>query len=550
MTAYKIWECVVCGFIYDESEGLPSEGIAAGTRWEDVPDDWLCPECGVGKLDFDMIEVKHISAAVAATTDTSAQAPVMQVTTTSTSAVISGEPLKVWECIVCGWQYDEALGWPEDGIAPGTRWEDIPDDWVCPECGVGKCDFEMVAISESAAPAVAEIDTTTVSTNAFDNLDGSLAPLVIVGSGLAGYNLARQYRQLNTTRPVVMLSQDDASFYSKPALSTGMHKGKSAKALVTKEADTMAMELALDIRSFCDVQSIETASHTVRTNRGDFHYHQLVLATGSLAIRPPMDGDAANKVFQVNNLQEYATFRAAMAGTKRLVIIGAGLIGAEFCNDLVLSGFQIDIIDPLPHMIGNLLPAAASKRLEEAYRGLGVTMHFGQTANRVDNHGRGYKVTLANGEVLECDAVLSAVGVRPNTALAEMAGINVARGIVTDTKGQTSAEHVYALGDCAELGGQVRLYVAPLVTSADAIASTLNGQSKTIELPPTPVTIKTTHHPVVVLPVAREAKGEWVIDSDSASGVAARFIDANQRVLGFALTGDCTSQKDRYLNLL
>ena len=53
---------------------------------------------------------------------------------------------KKWECIVCGWIYDEELGWPEDGIEAGTRWEDIPEDWVCPECGVGKEDFDMIEI--------------------------------------------------------------------------------------------------------------------------------------------------------------------------------------------------------------------------------------------------------------------------------------------------------------------------------------------------------------------------------------------------------------------
>ena len=55
--AYKKYECVICGFIYDEEKGLPEEGIAAGTRWEDVPEDWLCPDCGVGKMDFEMIEI-------------------------------------------------------------------------------------------------------------------------------------------------------------------------------------------------------------------------------------------------------------------------------------------------------------------------------------------------------------------------------------------------------------------------------------------------------------------------------------------------------------
>ena len=55
-----------------------------------------------------------------------------------------GRCMNKWQCIVCGFIYDEAEGWPEDGIAPGTRWEDVPDDWECPDCGVGKDDFEMI----------------------------------------------------------------------------------------------------------------------------------------------------------------------------------------------------------------------------------------------------------------------------------------------------------------------------------------------------------------------------------------------------------------------
>ena len=548
MTTYKVWECIVCGFIYDESVGLPEEGFAPGTRWEDIPDDWLCPECGVGKMDFEMIEVKQVAAAVAATSTSVTSTTTASDEIAPVSIPHDGEPYKVWECIVCGWEYDEALGWPEDGIAPGTRWEDVPEDWVCPECGVGKLDFEMVAVSEHEpdAPAIGE----AIEKTAFEELDNTLAPVVIIGSGLAGYNLARMYRQQNKQRPLLMLSQDDASFYSKPALSTGMNKGKTAIGLVTKEAEHMARDLGMDIRPFCDVNAIDPEAQSVTTNHGVFIYHQLVLATGSVAIRPPMQGDAANKVHQVNNLHEYAAFRAAMAGAKRVVIIGAGLIGAEFCNDLVLSGHHVDIIDPLPHMLGNLIPAQASQVIEQAYRDMGVNMHFGLTAQRVDQHGRSYRVTLANGETIDCDAVLSAVGVRPNTVLAEASGITKARGIVTNEYGQTNHSNIYALGDCAEMGGQVRLYVAPLVTSAEAISATLNGNSKAIELPTIPVTIKTTHHPVVVVPVARDADGEWIVDQRSNEGVAARFVAPNGQVQGFALTGKCTVEKDRYSTML
>jgi len=54
---YRKYECVICGFIYDEAEGLPDDGIPAGTRWDDIPEDWECPDCGIGKADFDLMDV-------------------------------------------------------------------------------------------------------------------------------------------------------------------------------------------------------------------------------------------------------------------------------------------------------------------------------------------------------------------------------------------------------------------------------------------------------------------------------------------------------------
>src|SRR5512139_3879379 len=93
-----------------------------------------------------------------------------------------------WECIVCGWVYDEAKGWPDDGIAAGTRWEDVPGDWLCPDCGVGKEDFEL--IDDTPLPAVPhhqEADTVSLK-----------HPVIIIGTGLAGYNLAREFRKLDS----------------------------------------------------------------------------------------------------------------------------------------------------------------------------------------------------------------------------------------------------------------------------------------------------------------------------------------------------------------
>lgn len=90
--------------------------------------------------------------------------------------------MRKWLCIVCGWIYDEAKGWPADGIAPGTKWEDIPDDWMCPECQVGKADFEMLDITDIEEDEIPQVAAAAV-----------IEPVVIIGSGHAGYHVASIY---------------------------------------------------------------------------------------------------------------------------------------------------------------------------------------------------------------------------------------------------------------------------------------------------------------------------------------------------------------------
>ena len=124
-----------------------------------------------------------------------------------------------WECIVCGLVYDEKEGWPDDGIAPGTRWEDVPEDWLCPDCGVGKEDFELIEqgpVDETPHHEEPEVDKVT-------------APVVIIGTGLAGYGLAREFRKHDTETPLILITSDDGRSYSKPMLSTGYTKSLSAE---------------------------------------------------------------------------------------------------------------------------------------------------------------------------------------------------------------------------------------------------------------------------------------------------------------------------------
>ena len=443
-----------------------------------------------------------------------------------------------WECIVCGLIYDEKEGWPEDGIAPGTKWEDVPDDWTCPDCGVGKEDFELIPGSEDEDTATEEADAESTS-------DTSARSIVVIGSGLAGYGLVRELRRKDEAVAITVLTSDGGEGYSKPMISTGYTKDLNADKLAAQSAEELAEQLNVTVLTRTRVASIDTQSQTVHLEGGEsLPYSDLVLALGAELIRPPIGGDAAEDVLGVKDLDDYRRFQDLLAakGAKKVAIIGAGLIGCEFTNDLLNGGFTVEAVDPMGWCLPTLLPEQSGRAVQAALEEKGATFHFGPLATEVNRAGEGYAVTLNNGDTIEADAVLCAVGVRPRTTLASEAGIEVNRGIVTDRQLRTNAPNVFAMGDCAEVAGHVLVYVAPLMAAARALAATLAGEPTDVSYPAMPVAIKTPACPVVVSPPAKDADGEWHFEGD-APDIKALFRSGSGELLGFALTGQAVKER-------
>ncbi len=367
------------------------------------------------------------------------------------------------------------------------------------------------------------------------------SPIVIVGSGLAGYGVARELRKLDSARELVVVSRDDARAYSKPMLSNAFASGKTPDQLGGASADDMAAQLRARVLPNTEVWTIDSARRLLEVDGRTLTYSKLVLALGADPIQVPLAGDAANIVHRVNDLTSYARFRESVAGGRRIVLLGAGLIGCEFANDLATAGYSVDVIDPAPRPLGRLLPESAADRVRVALEALGVRWHLGTTATAVSRASQGLNVALANGENLAADAVLSAIGLRPRTGLAREAGLSVNRGIVTDRFLATSAPDVYALGDCAEVDGQVLPFVAPIMHAARALARTLTGTPTAVAYPAMPVVVKTPAMPVVVAPPPRP-EGAWQLETDAA-GLEARFVDDAGTLAGFALVGAATSRR-------
>lgn len=368
------------------------------------------------------------------------------------------------------------------------------------------------------------------------------APVVIIGTGLAGYNLAREFRKLDTQTPLLLITADDGRSYSKPLLSTGFAANKNAESLGMATAGAMAEQLNAEIRIHTRVTRLDPANRRVWIGNEPVSYRDLVLAWGAQTIQVPVAGDAADAVFPINDLHDYGRFRAAVAGKRRVLILGAGLIGCEFANDLLLGGHEVDLVAPSEQVMPGLLPLQAAQAVRRGLEGIGARFHLGATLQRLERSDDGLQAQLSDGNRRACDLVVSAVGLRPRTELAAEAGLEVKRGIVVDRLLQTSAAHVYALGDCAEVEGLNLLYVMPLMAGARALAKTLFGNPTFVSYGPMPVTVKTPACPVVVSLPALDSVGSWTVEAEG-NDVKALYLGASGQLLGYALTGAAVQER-------
>ena len=287
----------------------------------------------------------------------------------------------------------------------------------------------------------------------------------------------------------------------------------------------------------------------ISTRCHEIAFKQLVFACGANPIDLNLSGSGAEDVLSVNNIQDYALWRERLHNSKTIAVIGSGLVGCEFAHDLLKSGYQVDVysIDDTP--LARLLPQDVAKVFAAGLQEEGVNWRFSTSVNEVIKSGAKSYLETSSGKTKQFDLVLSAVGLHPHIKLAKAAGLETARGIVTDEYMQTSKDSIYALGDCAQVGGEVRLYVAPLLQCAKALAKTLNNEKTAVVFPPMPIVIKTALFPVTVLPPAEAIAGSWNITGDGRD-LCARFINTAGKLCGFALTGKCVRERMQLLQQL
>ena len=375
-------------------------------------------------------------------------------------------------------------------------------------------------------------------------------PIVIIGSGMAGYTLVREFRKLDSTTPVVMISADDAVNYAKPTLSNALVGNKHPDQIGLGDAAKMSDQLNITILAHTTVNHIDCDTHELSlTSQGGEQtiqpYTKLILAVGANPIRLPIEGNATQDIHVVNCLADYRSFRdnLSLRQEKRVLLLGAGLIGCEFANDLKTTGHDVTVVDIAPQPLGRLLPEQTAKAFQAGLESIGIRFALNTTVTRIDCQNNDYHVTLADGTELIVDIVLSAIGLRPSLTLAQAASIQTSRGISVDTLLQTNQPDIYALGDCAEVEGHLLPYVMPLMQQARALAKTLSGTATRVHYPAMPVAVKTPAAPLTVLPAPADVQVNWETETLD-DGMIAKATDDTGTLRGFVLLG-ATAAKQR-----
>lgn len=356
-----------------------------------------CPLCGASSDDFEAAEDAAPAAAIA-----------------------KPQP-QAWRCLICGYVHE--------GDGP-------PD--ACPVCGVGPDDFEPIEETAAAAPAPAPQRTMRI---------------VVIGGGIAGVAAVETIRDTSPEAEVLLVSKEADLPYLRLNL-TRLLAGEIAQDALTMHPEAWFAEQRITLLRNAEVTAIFPDMHEIEIDgRRKESYDKLILAFGAHAFVPPIPGAARSNVFTVRTLEDAKRILAVSRTGTRCVCIGGGILGLETAGALAKRGVHVTLLESYEWLLPRQLNREAGEVLHHYAAQCGVAVRYQAQTAGIVGESEATGVLLGSGETLPADFVLITTGIRPNTALARKAGLDVNQGIVVDAHLTTSHPDILAAGDASEHRG-------------------------------------------------------------------------------------------------
>ena len=377
-------------------------------------------------------------------------------------------------------------------------------------------------------------------------------PLIVIGNGMAAARLVDELARRALGRyAVAVIGEEPRLAYNRVLLS----------ALLADEVGFDDIELrparwwrdrGVTLRYGVRATAVDAAARNVTLAGGTrLSFSKLVFATGSQPIKPDIPGMDLPGVLTFRDVDDVNAIAAAKAAGTRVVVIGGGLLGLEAAYGLAKAGARVTLLHLMDRLMERQLDHRAALMLQRAVEARGIAVRLQAQTARIAGNGKVEGVELHDGTTIAADAVVVAVGIRANAALARTAGLEVGRGIVVDDHLETNAAGVHAIGECAEHRGCCYGLVEPAYEQAQLLARRLAGERASY-----PGSVLATNLKVSGVNVfsagdflGATAEAEEIVLRDPAAGVYKKLVIAHGRLVGAVLFGD-TADGPWYLDLI
>jgi nitrite reductase (NADH) large subunit len=365
--------------------------------------------------------------------------------------------------------------------------------------------------------------------------------LVIIGNGMApGRMLEHLLEKAPGRYEVTIFNAEPRVNYDRIMLSPVLSGEKDYEQIII-HGDGWYIKNGITLYKGHKVTEIDRAAKTVRSEHGvTAPYDKLVIATGSVPLILPVPGNDLPGVLSYRDLDDVNAMLVAAQSRAKAVVIGGGLLGLEAAAGLASRDMDVTVLHLMPTLMERQLDPAAGYMLQRELEQRGIKIITKASTKAILGDRKVEGVELADGRVIPATLVIMAAGIRPNVGIAKQAGLTANRGILVDGGMRTTDQNIFAVGECAEVGGHVYGLVAPLYEMARVVASHLTGDaSATFVHNDTPTKLKVTG--IDLFSLGDFADGEdrqEIVLRDATAGVYKRLILQDNRIIGTVLYGE------------
>ncbi|HEY7334457.1 MAG TPA: nitrite reductase large subunit NirB [Bryobacteraceae bacterium] len=376
--------------------------------------------------------------------------------------------------------------------------------------------------------------------------------LVVVGNGMAGVACVEQILKQGHEFEITIFGDETHVNYNRILLSTVLAGEKSADDIVLNGIDWYR-DNGIRARLGVRVEHIDRARRLAIGNDGAAApFDKLILATGSSAFIPPIQGVEKKNVHVFRTLDDTRDLIAKANKGIKAVVIGGGLLGLEAARGLQLRGCEVTVVHLMETLMERQLDATGGEYLRRKIESFGIRVLMPKRTQALVGNGRVDGLRFDSGEEIEADLVVVAAGIKPNIELAQKSGIEVRRGIVVNDHMQTSDPDIFAVGECTEHRGQTFGLVAPLMEQGKVLAGAIAG-NRSLAFTGAQPAAKLKIMGVEIFSAGSIDESEPGIETvryeDPALGIYKKLIVKENRLLGVILVGDASDER-RYTQWL